>query len=77
MYHQTRDGRFEDITAQAELSGAGHGMGVAAGDSDNDGKEDLFVTAYGSNHFYHNDGNCRFTLKPEVKNRCDDVYDID
>jgi hypothetical protein len=61
LYHQTRDGKFEDITVQAGLSGAGYGMGVAAGDFDNDGKEDLFVTGYGSNRLYHNEGNCRFT----------------
>jgi hypothetical protein len=61
LYHQTKDGKFEDVTERAGLAGAGYGMGVAAGDFDNDGKEDLFVTAYGSNHLYHNEGDCRFT----------------
>ena len=36
-------------------------MGVAAGDYDNDGFEDLFVTSYGRNTLYHNDGNGTFT----------------
>ena len=36
-------------------------MGVAVADYDNDGYEDLFVTAYGGNRLYHNNGNCTFT----------------
>lgn len=61
LYHQTIDGTFEDMTEQAGLLGAGYGMGVAVGDYDNDGFEDLFVTGYGSNHLYHNNGNGTFT----------------
>ena len=36
-------------------------MGVAVGDYDNDGYEDLYVTGYGGNHLYHNNGNGTFT----------------
>ena len=36
-------------------------MGVAVGDYDNDGYEDLYVTAYGGNRLYHNNGNGTFT----------------
>ena len=36
-------------------------MGVAVGDYDNDGYDDLFVTAYGQNHLFHNNGNGTFT----------------
>ena len=36
-------------------------MGIAVGDYDNDGFEDLFVTGYGGNHLYHNNGNGTFT----------------
>ncbi|HEU5457788.1 MAG TPA: CRTAC1 family protein, partial [Terracidiphilus sp.] len=61
LYHQKPDGTFEDITEKAGLQGAGFGMGVAVGDYDNDGNEDLFVTGYGGNHLYHNDGHCTFT----------------
>jgi enediyne biosynthesis protein E4 len=61
MYHQKPDGTFEDITEKSGLKGAGYGMGVAVGDYDNDGHEDLFVTAYGSNRLYHNNGDCTFT----------------
>ena len=61
LYRQTKDGKFEDITEQAGLAGWGYGMGVAVGDYDNDGREDLYVTGYGGNRLYHNEGNCRFT----------------
>ena len=61
MYHQKADGTFEDITEKAGLQGVGYGMGVAAADYDNDGYEDLYVTAYGGNKLYHNNGNCTFT----------------
>src|SRR5450432_1059448 len=47
LYHQKQDGTFEDVTEKAGLQGFGYGMGVAAGDYDNDGYEDLYVTAYG------------------------------
>ena len=61
LYHQKSDGTFEDVTEKAGLQGAGYGMGVAIGDYDNDGFEDLYVTGYGGNHLYHNNGNGTFT----------------
>ena len=61
LFHQKSDGTFEDVTEKAGLSGAGYGMGVAVGDLDNDGYEDLFVTAYGGNKLYHNNGDGTFT----------------
>jgi hypothetical protein len=61
MYHQKPDGTFEDITEKSGLKGVAYGMGVAVADYDNDGYEDLFVTAYGSNRLYHNNGDCTFT----------------
>src|ERR1700730_3770893 len=61
LYHQRKDGTFEDVTEKAGLQGAGYGMGVAVGDYDNDGWEDLFVTAYGGNKLYHNNGDGTFT----------------
>jgi hypothetical protein len=61
LYHQKSDGTFEDVTEKAGLQGAGYGMGVAVGDYDNDGFEDLYVTAYGGNKLYHNNGNGTFT----------------
>lgn len=61
LYHQKSDGTFEDVTEKAGLQGAGYGMGAAVGDYDNDGFEDLFVTAYGGNKLYHNNGDGTFT----------------
>ena len=61
LYHQKPDGIFEDVTEKAGVQGAGYGMGVAVGDYDNDGYEDLYVTAYGGNKLYHNNGNGTFT----------------
>jgi enediyne biosynthesis protein E4 len=61
LFHQKSDGTFEDVTEKAGLEGAGYGMGVAVGDYDNDGYEDLYVTAYGGNKLYHNNGDGTFT----------------
>src|SRR6266853_6806388 len=61
LFHQKRDGSFEDVTEHAGLQGVGYGMGVAVGDYDNDGYEDLYVTAYGGNKLYHNNGDGTFT----------------
>ena len=61
LFHQKKDGTFEDVTEKAGLQGVGYGMGVAVGDYDNDGFEDLYVTAYGGNKLYHNNGDGTFT----------------
>jgi len=61
LYHQRKDGTFEDVTAKAGLQGVGYDMGVAVGDYDNDGDEDLYVTGFGGNHLYHNNGDGTFT----------------
>ena len=61
LFHQKKDGTFEDVTEKAGLQGAGYGMGVAVADYDNDGFEDLYVTAYGGNKLYHNNGDGTFS----------------
>jgi hypothetical protein len=61
LFHQKPDGTFEDVTEKAGLQGSGYGMGIAVGDYDNDGYEDLYVTAYGGNKLYHNNGNGTFS----------------
>jgi enediyne biosynthesis protein E4 len=64
LYRQNRDSSFTDVTEQAGLASAGdgnYGMGVAVGDYDNDGYPDLFVTSYGKNILYHNNGDGTFT----------------
>jgi len=64
LYHQNADGTFTDVTEKAGLTGAQqnyYAMGVAVGDYDNDGFEDIYVTGYGGNTLYHNNGNGTFT----------------
>ncbi len=64
LYRQNKDGSFTDVTEQAGLANAGdgnYGMGVAVGDYDNDGFPDLYVTSYGKNILYHNNGDGTFT----------------
>src|SRR4030081_3110418 len=64
LYHQNPDGTFTDVTEKAGLTGMPqnrYGMGIAAGDFDNDGFEDLYVTGYAGNTLYHNNGDGTFT----------------
>ncbi len=61
LYHQKSDGTFEDVTERAGLSGLGYSTGVAVGDYDNDGFEDLYVAGYGRGTLYHNNGDGTFT----------------
>ncbi len=53
--------RFTDVTEQAGVGHIGYGMGVAVGDYDNDGYQDLYVTNFGHNVLYHNNGDGTFT----------------
>ncbi len=52
---------FVDVTGASGLDARGYGMGVAAGDYDGDGRVDLYVTDYGSNQLWHNEGDGTFT----------------
>jgi hypothetical protein len=61
LYHNNHDGTFTDVTHKAGLEIELYGIGVAVGDYDNDGYDDLFVTAYGQSHLFHNNGNGTFT----------------
>jgi hypothetical protein len=61
LYHNNHDGTFTDVTHKAGLDVEMLGMGVAVGDYDNDGYDDLFVTAMGQSHLFHNNGNGTFT----------------
>jgi hypothetical protein len=56
LYHNNRDGTFTDVTHKAGLDVEMYGIGVAVGDYDNDGYDDLFVTAYGQSRLFHNNG---------------------
>jgi len=63
LLKQRADGTFEDVTAQAGLlaENLDFNFGVAVGDYDNDGYEDLFICSAGRNALYHNNGNGTFT----------------
>jgi enediyne biosynthesis protein E4 len=63
LYRNQHDGTFTDVTRTAGVGGVGsegYGMGVAVGDYDNDGFEDLYVTGYDRNTLYRNTGHGRF-----------------
>ena len=65
LYHNNGNGTFTDVTGKSGINFHGCGMGVAAGDADNDGYPDIFITAFGKNVFYHNNGDG--TFKDESK----------
>ncbi|HEX8352477.1 MAG TPA: CRTAC1 family protein [Pyrinomonadaceae bacterium] len=60
LYRNNRDGTFTDVTDRAGVAGGTFGMGVAAGDYDGDGRQDLYVTSYGQNILYRNQGDGTF-----------------
>jgi hypothetical protein len=60
MYHNDHNGHFTDVTAALGLTSSGWAEGVCAGDYDNDGYTDLFVTYWGQNRLYRNIGGKRF-----------------
>ena len=60
LYRNQGDGSFRDVTETAGVRGQGYEMGAAAGDYDNDGRVDLYVTAYGGNVLYRNRGDGSF-----------------
>jgi hypothetical protein len=60
LYRNNHDGTFTDVTDKAGVAGGTFGMGVAAGDYDGDGRQDLYVTSYGRNILYRNNGDGTF-----------------
>jgi hypothetical protein len=61
LFRNNGDGTFTDVTESAGLKGIGYSMGVAAGDYDNDGFVDLYVTGVNCNQLFHNNGDGTFT----------------
>ena len=60
LFRNRGNGTFDDVTASSGIRHAGYGMGACAGDYDNDGRVDLYVTGLGSNSLYRNSGNGTF-----------------
>ncbi len=61
LYHNNGDGTFTDVTRSSGLSVEIYAMGCAVGDFDNDGRDDLYITALDGNHLFHNLGGGKFT----------------
>jgi hypothetical protein len=61
LYHNNGNGTFTDVTAKSGLAVPMFGFGVAVGDYNNDGFDDLFITALGQSHLFRNNGNGTFT----------------
>jgi len=61
MYHNNADGTFTEATAATRTGDRGYGQGVAVGDYNNDGWDDICVTNYGLNVLYRNNGNGTFS----------------
>jgi hypothetical protein len=61
LFRNDGKGHFQDVTAAAGLAGTGYDVGVAIGDYDNDGYQDIFVGGVHRNTLYHNNGNGTFT----------------
>src|SRR5437773_424793 len=61
LYRNNHDGTFSDVTRKAGLAVPMFGLGVAVGDYDNDGYDDLFLSALGQSHLFHNNENGTFT----------------
>lgn len=61
LYRNNRDGTFSDVTQKAGVQGHGYEMGVAVGDYNNDGLEDLYVVGVHGNTLYRNNGDGTFT----------------
>ena len=60
------NGTFEDVTAASNIRHRGYGMGACAGDVDNDGLTDLYITNVGPNSLYRNTGGGRFAEVPKA-----------
>jgi len=60
LYHNEGNGTFKDVTNASGLAVELYGLGCAVGDFDNDGRDDLYITALDGNHLYRNLGSGKF-----------------
>jgi hypothetical protein len=66
LFRNRKNGTFEDVTAASNIRHSGYGMGACAGDVDNDGLIDIYITNVGANSLYRNAGNGRFEEVPRA-----------
>jgi len=66
LFRNRKNGTFEDVTAASNIRHSGYGMGACAGDVDNDGLIDIYITNVGANTLYRNAGNGRFEEVPRA-----------
>ena len=60
LYRNNHNGTFTDITAHSGLDVEMYGIGVTVGDYDNDGRDDVYITALDGDHLFHNEGGGKF-----------------
>jgi enediyne biosynthesis protein E4 len=74
LYRNKGDGTFEDVTKAVGLDITMYGLGVTVGDYDNDGWPDIFITAVGGCHLFHNEGGRRFKDVTQTARVAGDAY---
>lgn len=76
LYHNNKNGTFTDVTTGSGLDRyLGYCQGVAVGDYDNDGFDDMYITGYGGNHLLHNEGGSgKFTDVTAVAGLADNAH---
>lgn len=60
LYHNNRNGTFTDVARGSGLDVEMYALGVAVGDYDNDGRDDIYITALEGDRLFHNEGNGKF-----------------
>ena len=68
LFHNNHDGTFTDVTEKAGLAGDGYDMGIAIGDFDDDGWQDIYVASVTKNHLYRNNGDGTFSDVTDYNN---------
>lgn len=76
LYHNEGDGTFVDVTEAVGVGDPGYGMACIAGDYDNDGHVDVYVTNYGRNTLFHNEGDGTFADATEAAGVGDELWGV-
>ncbi len=76
LFRNQGNGTFTDVTAASGTGDPRYGMACVAGDYDNDGRPDVYVTNYGRNTLYHNEGEGRFADVTESAGVGDELWGV-